>query len=169
MSDEYDWTRDHDFVGEDPEVAADRALKSATLRERGGQVRSMPTWAAPTLVAWWPCQTPKCAETIGVPQDTVERLAIFNTELERRGERRIPEGSILLCPEHTKARQGAREEAQAKRRDRIRDNVRLLKGAADPALLPDVIAELRRDHHPDVEGLLAALAAKSPKRKDVRL
>jgi hypothetical protein len=161
VSDEYDTTREDC----DPEVLADLQLRSATLAARGDRyTRPSPAalYVKPADAEFWKCRFPTCQERIGVVQDVVERLAIFNAYLATRGERAIPNDCILICAEHLRL---ANEERARRRTDRVARviaNVKRLREnpAGDPNALPDVIAELRRDHHPDVDGLIASLMAR---------
>lgn len=160
MSDDYDCSREE----LDPEVLADLQLRARTLSERGDRyLRPSPAqlYRKPVDAAQWKCRFPRCEILIGVADDVVQYLENFNAELATRGERAIPTDAILVCPEHLKLALEHRAQKQRERSDRMRDNIRKLRASElDPNLMPDVLADLRRDHHPDVDGMVAAMLAR---------
>ncbi|HVY79877.1 MAG TPA: hypothetical protein VG994_02755 [Steroidobacteraceae bacterium] len=162
MSDEYDWTQDHDWVGDDPEVAADAAKQRASIRDTT-RTRQPVRPIGGAIVAQWRCLAEGCTEQCDVTEDAVFALETCNAELARRGE--APIAPAAFCAQHEALRVDIRANRQAERREQMAKTIAQLKASEKPHGETALIALLRRQGHPDVDGLLAALAEHKPRRK----
>ncbi len=81
---------------EDPEVIADLKFRAYTERDRsrGGADYD---WKQPETIGAWKCRVPACGVLVGVTQDAMERVAMFNRELHRRGEAPLDINAIVYC------------------------------------------------------------------------
>lgn len=140
----------------DPEVLADLQLRESSTRDRTRTARE-PRWIRPVLVESWPCRAPRCGNSVEVTEEVVDGLKICNRELVRRGEREIPTDAIVLCDSCKLILEHYRLERRLERNKRIAENVRLLKGSANPRMEHEAIRQLQTDHHPDIAGLLDVL------------
>lgn len=163
MSDDYDTRREE----ADPEVIADLQLRARTQRERRSVIADL-AWQAPIFVASWKCRHPKCDERVAVTQDVVHQLEAFSAELVRRGGRPIPADSVLVCATHEAAVRGFRAEKLREQHVRLAANIRELKQLESPGISVDLLAKIRADHHPDVEGLIGAIEARTVRRSGKR-
>lgn len=159
MSDE----RDYDL---DEEVEADRQLRNSSLRDssRSGEP---PRWTKPDTAAEWPCRNGACRVRVEVTADALEQMAMFNRILRERGEPEITESEVVVC-DACRRLLATHEAAQRdKRNERTTQIIRALKQSGMPRDEHELLAELRKLHHPDVPGLLEALdgASDSSKRK----
>lgn len=161
MSDDYDWTRDHDWIG-DPEVEADLRKRSASERDPS-RTRTAVSPMGGSVVTAWPCAATGCTETVLVTEDAVFTLDVFNAELEKRGE--APIAPAAFCPPHAAQRNRVGANALEGRRDETRELVRQVRNSSNAHGEVAAIARLRRLGHPDVDGLLQALAEKPGRRR----
>lgn len=147
----------------DPEVLADLELRDASMRDRSRSRRAEATLGrelpAPP-VAWWTCRAPRCGQLVGIPEQAVERLEIFNARLVSRGEQPIPDDTVAVCDEHRAMLLTHRAETLRRKHDRLRENIVKLKASPNPRSEHELLRELERDHHPDISGLLESLARK---------
>lgn len=148
---------------QDPEVLADLRLRAAseydTSRTRGNPAAE---WTAPDIVALWPCRMKGCTLKVPVTQDAFERKDVMDRQLARMGEEPLDIATIMACPQCIeKARYGPyKAHRQWEKLDRVAAAIRTIKASQDPKREHDAIAQLRKDHHPDVEGLLEAVCAR---------
>lgn len=140
----------------DPEVIADLQLRAASVYDRTRTGREA-TWSAPDIVTEWPCRMQNCRVPVEVTQEPIDQLAMFNRELERRGEDPIRTNEVMICDSHRKLLAWKRSDSAAKKRERMSDNIRRIKASMKPRNEHDIIAELNRDGHPDVPALLEAI------------
>lgn len=163
MSDEYDWTRDAEWGATDAEALEDLRKREATQRDASRTRKTAAAIGGGAVVAQWPCLVEGCVESVGVSDDVVHGLDVFNAQLARKGEAPIAPGAY--CTAHEVLRAELRADRASARRDKMRDTIRQLKEAERPESETALIALLRRQGHPDVEGLLASLAAAKPRRR----
>jgi hypothetical protein len=137
----------------DPEVLADIKLREETRRDstrtRGAAVYS---WRPPETVAVWPCKACKCL--VEVAQDPVDWFNLFNRELAKRGEEPLDKAKIAYCD---RCRIEFRRTGADRRRaevERMRPAIIAIKASKQPRSEHEHIANLRKWHHPDVDGLL---------------
>jgi len=78
----------------DPEVLADLRRREASERDPS-RSRSEAAWSPPAIVERWPCTG--CNALVGMTRDAIELHAMFNRQLERRGER--PLAKRIPCPD----------------------------------------------------------------------
>ncbi len=144
----------------DPEVIADLRLRAQTERERGNRAAAAPVWTPPVIVDSWPCRHPQCSVRVDVTQDVVDQLAVFNGYLRRRNERPIPTDAVVVCDTHRLALTAYRTEQLDKKRTAMTEAVQKLKASPNARAEHELLAELKRMHHPDIDGLLQSLEAK---------
>lgn len=143
---------------EDPEVVADMQLRASTAASR--PAAPMPEWTPPPVVDRWVCRHPRCSRMVEVTPDAVEYRDMFNRQLAARGEAPMSTESIVVCDEHRRELADFKVEYLRRQSERLRLNIQRLKASRDPERETEIIAEIRRDHHPDVEGLVQSLADK---------
>lgn len=138
----------------DPEVAADIALRNRTERQRS-KIATLPIWHRPEYVANWPCRV--CATPVPVTADAVDTLERFNGMLSRRNETFIRTTEIMYCDgcrAEFKRSAAARRLGQV---ERMRPVIQRLKRSSNPESEQELIAQLKTWGHPDVPGLLQAI------------
>lgn len=150
----------------DPEVVADLQLRARTARERPrteAQVDKVLAWQPPEIVGQWRCRT--CgSKFMPITADALEYARMWNRILQRRGEAPLDPERIVFCDD---CRELHRSHGADKRRDevdRMAEEVRKLKNAADPTSEQATIRTLRELGHPDVDGLVHSLTAKAAGR-----
>lgn len=145
----------------DPEVVDDLQLRDRSAadraRTRGDGVYD---WRQPKIVGKWHCFAPHCQSLVDVTEETMDRWATFNSHLASRGEPPLDHGRILRCDSCRAAFAAVRSSKLRERVDQMADLIRQLKAAQDPRREREIIAQLEKWHHPDVQGLLSALEAK---------
>lgn len=117
---------------------------------------------------------------VGVPQEALDAMAVFNTELAKRGEQPINKAKTVFCA--TCKESGLKHGADVNRRHVTALAVhirRLVELADEPATQAnaqeerELLEKCRLMHHPDIDGLTQALRdrrerngnAKSGKRR----
>lgn len=145
----------------DDEVLADLALRDATELDTTRTRPAIYSWDKPKFVTLWRCRVPGCGEFVPTTQDAIDELAVFNRELVRRGEQPIDEHQVMYCDScrlRLKASAPARRHGQV---ERMADAIRKLKASQDPLTERELVAQIRKWGHPDVDGLVTTLAAKN--------
>lgn len=79
----------------DPEVIADLRRRDASDRDRSRSRNDPTAWVAPAIVERWPCTG--CSALVDMTRDAIELHAMFNRQLERRGERAL--AKRIPCPD----------------------------------------------------------------------
>lgn len=140
---------------EDPEVIADLQLRARTVRERGGNA-NIPTYTPPVTVADWQCRG-GCGSTVGVTQDAIDRLEIFNRQLARKSEAPLDPNRIVFC-DACKARGSSKAgESNRNKVDRLAGVIRQLKASKGPEQERELMLQAEALGHPDVPGLVQAI------------
>lgn len=143
---------------QDPEVVADMRLRAATEASR--PAAPMPSWKPPEVAAQWKCRHPRCSRLVDVPPDAVEYRDMFNRMLTARGEAPMSTDAIVVCDEHRRELADFKVEYLRRQNERLKLNIQRLKASRDPERETELIAEIRRDHHPFVDELVQSLAEK---------
>ena len=147
----------------DPEIVADLRLRARTVRERGGRdVGPLYDWTKPKLVAEWECRAPSCGTTVGVTEETLERLVLFEAMLRRRGEAPLDKDRIVFCDECRDARRRAEATSARAAVDTLAAVIRRFKASTEPEEQRALIKQLRELGHPHVDELAAHVAAAAP-------
>lgn len=154
---------------EDPEVLADLKLRSATERDPS-RAREMPTYATPKVVDKVPCRA-RCGNVCDWTEEAVQAFETCNRILAARDEAPLDQTKIAFCAA-CRAR-GATLAADNSRQhvERLGALIRELKASSDPGSERDLIKQLGKLGHPDVEGLTGALRdarAKQPSGRRVK-
>lgn len=153
---------------EDPEVVADLKLRAYTERDRSRSGADY-HWTNPKIVGAWRCRVPKCPERVGVTQDAMDALAMWNRERARRGEDPIATGDVMYCDGCVAHMRATAPDRRRKQVDSMAEIIRQLKEGArhirytakDGQRIvdePAALEQLRKWGHPDVKGLEQALA-----------
>lgn len=147
------------MTDEDPEVFRDRMLQASTMRDssRGLTLEAIGSFAPSRVVEEWPCRAPRCTNVVGIPREAIEALDVFNAQLRATGQAEIPRGSLACCDEHRAQLKAHFAERADVRAARLRSTIQRLKASTNPRNEHELLLELKRDHHPDIDGLLAAL------------
>lgn len=147
----------------DPEVVADLRQRESTTydstRTRGNPAAE---WKSPDIIAVWPCRIPGCKVKIPVTQEALDNKAVFDRQLSRKGEEPLDIGKIMVCPSCLDFGQNSPERnvRRWQKLDRIAAAVNTIKNSQVPKNERESIEQLRRDGHPDVEGLVEAVASR---------
>jgi hypothetical protein len=148
----------------DPEVLADLQFRDDSERDTT-RSRTTSSWSPPVYVHEWECRHPRCDVRVPVTEDTVERLAIFNRQLEARGERPIPCDAVMLCDEHRVEFERHRQQKLRERVDELASVIRQLKASPNPSAEHALIARLGPLGHPEPAALMATLEARGGAKK----
>lgn len=145
----------------DPEVLADLQLRESSTGDQS-RTRKEPHWSPPTIGAQWPCRNPKCLSgaMVDIPVEAVEQLATFNGYLVARGERPIPTDAIAVCEPCKRLLEWHRTNTLIERTETMANLIRALKASGDPRRETEIVDQIIKLRHPDVEGLLLALEEK---------
>lgn len=147
----------------DPEVVADLRLRAATMRDtsRGSDPYD---WKPPKLVGGQLlCRT--CKIPVAVTEDTIERWWMFNGILRKRNEQPIAPDQIVFCDECVVEHKKHSADTRRREVDLLASMIRQLKETDDPQRERELIAQLRVQRHPDVDGLVAAIAARKATKR----
>ncbi len=155
------------FDEDDPEVAADLALRESSAFDRS-RTRAEPvmlaTWAPRVaFVGMWRCRGDKafhCGAMVPVSECTMERWMMFNARLRSIGQAPIDSGDVLLCDRCFEELRRIRSAKLWERVDRIAKLIEALKNSDRPDEEREIIKQLTEWHHPDVRGLLQAIAVR---------
>jgi hypothetical protein len=149
----------------DPEVLADLRLRAATERDPT-RSREMPKWTPPRFIGKVPCRG-RCGALIDWPEDAEEQFAMFNRELARRMEAPLDKTRIDFCAACRKI--GVTNTANNNRKgvDAVAVLIREYRGGTTSPVPPgpaptekrqrEILDQLKKLHHPDVEGLEKAV------------
>lgn len=146
------------MTDDDPEVRADLELRAQTIRERGHSPMRFATWSKPEIAARWPCRA--CREYVEVTGDAVERVLAFNRELLRRQEAPLAVERIVFCDKCRDEGRRIAPELRRKQVEKLRDLIQQLKRSKVPERERELILQLEKLDHPDVNGLVAAIRAR---------
>lgn len=144
----------------DPEVLADLKLRAATEYDR---TRSRPsrdsigTWQPDPIVAGWRCRNDKCPEVVPVTQETIDRAEIFDRELVRRGEMPIDRKATVFCEACVRRFAASRGVVKRNAVDELAQVIAKIKASPNPRNEHTLLEQLRKRHHPDIDGLLQSL------------
>lgn len=144
----------------DPEVAADLALRAAserdTTRTRGHGVYG---YVQPPTVEHWPCRG-GCGVMVAITQEALHAAAVHDRELARRREAPIPRAKCVFCDKCRALGVDIAAERNRKHVDALAELVRELKASPGPGVERErqLIHNIRLMHHPDVDGLVRAIA-----------
>lgn len=167
--------RDHDGNRAiDPEILADLKLRASSERDTDRTRGMAAPFGEPKIVEEWPCRSPACVSVIGVTQEALDRLAVFNRRIASVGDEvgnRAPldERRIMFC-EDCKAK-GREFAAKDKREfvEKVAVAIRRLKELAEDGNCDggreerELLKKLRKAGHPDVDGLEIALRERAAK------
>lgn len=132
-------------------------------------------WQPPKFVTSWRCRFPgmkgegPCRVEIDVDADTVERLAMFNVELVRRGDAPIETHEVMVCDAHRRLFDAWFADKVPQRQTQMRDAIQKLKKSDRPREEHALIESIAK-RHPDIDGLILALEEKlggKNKRRDL--
>ena len=153
----------------DPEVVADLKLREATLRDPTRTRRDPTTrWDPPKIIGQWPCRNQACRKPVDVTADAVEYFDMFNRMLAARGELPLESSLTVACTECRRLLEDHRAVRNRDRREELRDAIKQLKASKNPPTEHDLIKRITKLGHPDVPGLLQALAERTAKKRAPR-
>jgi hypothetical protein len=150
----------------DPEVAADIALRNATMRDRS-RSREMPTYVPARITGKVPCRG-RCGAVVDWTEDAEDQFKIFNGILKAKMEAPLDKTMIVFCAECKREGQAAAAEMNRKKADAMAKLIAELKTKTDPPGEKELLAKLEKLGHPDVTGLLLALRDKAIANKQPR-
>ncbi len=155
------------FDEEDPEVAADLALRESSVFDRSRtrvEPAMLATWAPRVaFVGMWRCRGGKsfvCSSMIPVTEETIERWMMFNARLRDIGQSPIDSGEVLRCDRCVEAWRAQRPATIWDRVDAMAKLIQALKNSDRPEEEREIIKQLTAWNHPDVRGLLQAIAVR---------
>lgn len=145
----------------DPEVVADLQLRAYTQHDRSrSRADNHSTWRPEATVGYWNCRREGCMGIIAITQDAVDRLDDANRMLQRRGELKIKSREVAWCDGCVKLFAKARADRLRERTDAMATCIRELKEHPNPRSAHDLIAQISKLRHPDLQGLLEAIEIK---------
>lgn len=173
---------------EDPEVVADLKLRAYTERDRSRtRGDGAYTWVPPVAVTRWKCRTPPCKTFIDVPEDALVAWGVWNRRLASHGDSHgnrqpIASHEVMRCDSCAAEYAKVQPARLRKRADRTADVIRQLKAGDKVIRFKDndgdhganeaeAFQQLRKWGHPDVDGLIAAIADKrnaAPSKRERR-
>ncbi len=161
----------------DPEVLADLQLRATSMhdstRTRG---RDTYSWSAPAIVAYWPCRAGGTCRgsvagqpaVVGVTAEAIDARETFNRQLRSKGEAEIPTHAIAFCETCKRAGLSMQAIVNQDRRERMAAKIRRLKESPPAHEEREIVDQLRKWSHPDVDGLLQSLREKRDNGKTPR-
>ncbi len=152
----------------DPEVAADLALREASVHDAARTRTANYAWSPPKTVAMWRCKRPGCQGTLEITQEAVEALETANRQLRRTGEKPLTTSEVVFC---LRCRAEFVRSAPDRRRaqvDRMAYVIKQLKAGETRIQVRDkdgerwldereALDQLAKWGHPDVKGFEEAL------------
>jgi hypothetical protein len=152
---------------EDPEVEADIRLRESSRFDRSRNQGDAPTYVPPKIVDRVPCRN-RCGSVVSWTEEAENTFQTFNRHLAGRAEAQLDKTKIAFCNTCRTAGVGLAAERNRKQVDYIAARVRELKGGCNSDRYGELLKELTKAGHPDVDGLRQALTdkanAKSSKR-----
>jgi hypothetical protein len=143
----------------DPEVLADLALRRASehdrTRSRGDGIYD---WEPSKPVGFWACRNPQCKGMADVYEENVTAFGIFNREIVKRGEKPLEDHRIMFCDRCLAEYRRTAPDRRRAQVERMAVAIRSLKESGDATRERDLIAQISEWGHPDVEGLVNAIA-----------
>lgn len=142
----------------DPEALADIELRNRSMRDRS-RGSELPVYVPPVLVADWKCRG-NCGASVSVTQDALDRLAIFNAELTRKGDAPLDANRIVFCDACKARGMSMAPESNRNKTERLAGVIRKLKASRRPEEERELMLQLDALGHPDTAGLVAAIRAR---------
>jgi hypothetical protein len=157
---------------EDPEVVADRQLRAYTEASRPGltetqfaaRIREV---AKPSIVGVVPCRN-RCGSVVDWTEEAEHAFEVSNRELERQNEPQLDKTKIVFCPACVARGRSLRADGNRKHVDVLAEKIRALKETDSPDEERELIKQIEKLNHPDVPGLLGAIAEKRSKGRRIR-
>jgi hypothetical protein len=142
----------------DPEVQADLALRAETMRDRRPASTHLYGWTTPVDVSAWPCRG-GCMRMVGVTEDTLDYKAQMDRMLKARSEMPLERDKIVFCEECRASLRKTAADLNRKQVDKLAAIIRELKEPhIDGTRERELLENARKLNHPDVDGLIQALA-----------
>lgn len=121
-------------------------------------------WKKPRLVGGQlQCRT--CKIPVAVTEETIERWWMFNRMLRAQGQEPIAADRIVLCDACRDEDKRATADSRRREVDRLASTIRELKDTSDPQRERELVAQLRAQRHPDVDGLVMAIGQRKQSTK----
>jgi hypothetical protein len=154
---------------EDPEVEADIRLRESTRYDTSRNLTGKaPTWTPPKVLDRVPCRA-RCGAVVAWTDDAEEKLQIFNGILKRKMEPEIDRTKTLFC--NSCRVKGAEMSAERNRKqvDFVAERIKELKNGAGGDRYRELLDQLRKAGHPDVDGLHQCLLEKAAQKPSKRI
>lgn len=150
----------------DFEVVADLRFRAQSERDqtrtRGHELYSQ---TKPKFVEMWRCRVPGCLKFYPVTQDALDSLAVFGAQLERLGDARLDPHQVGYCDSCRAEYKRTGADRARKRVERMANAIREIKASSTPTVERTLIEQIRQWGHPDVDGLVKALAERHGKNR----
>jgi hypothetical protein len=150
---------------EDPEVAADIALRERTTWERNPSA-GMPAYKPPVVVTHWPCRA--CKTPVAITEDALEQKAVFDRQLARQDEKPIDSNTIAICDGCQTKRWKLLADRNRERVDNLARAIRELRGGTKfpqpPGPAPqrareiELVRDVIKFKHPEPDALIKAIS-----------
>lgn len=153
----------------DPEVLADiRLRESSKYDSTRTSVGAMPTWTPPKVIDRVPCRA-RCGAVVSWTEEAESMLQTFNRILARRVEPELDRTKTLFCSSCRTRGADLAAERNRKQVDAIAAMIREIKNGASSDRYRELLDNLRKAGHPDVDGLHQALLDKANSKPAKRI
>jgi hypothetical protein len=151
---------------EDPEVRADAMHRAFPPRaqmsdeEFAQRIRDA---AVPRVIDRVPCRA-RCGSVVDWTEEAEHAFGTFNRKLESDNQAPLDRTKIAFCSGCIARGRAMLADNNRKQTDALAEKIREIKASGDPAGETELIAQIKKLNHPDVDGLLSALTEQINKR-----
>lgn len=152
----------------DDEVDEDAQLRIESLRDRS-RSGDPGKWQGPSPVVGTVACRARCGARVEWSESAEDAFSTWNRKLTADRLPVLEKDSILFCDACRKKGMSMQGDRNAKARDLMREAVRELKDCSHPSRERDLIERIKKLSHPDVEGLIAAIAERKSQGRGRRV